>query len=511
MNLFIPKKILVWTIINECFSRIALIFALFQIPILAKNFSNTRICFFLVAISFFALFHFFSQKLSLHLGGTAKKKIQIYFRNKFLNVLPVRDRAQKGMPLQELSLHYMKTADLMEPWYSRFLPSVYLAVAIPCIILGIMFFIDKLTFIILFFTGLLLPLFLFLIGKIAKQKSKEQWQSFSKLRAFFFFFLQGYKTIKIFKKIKERKRDLEIAENEFGKKTLTVLKTAFLSALVQEWACSLSIALIAISLALRLINGGMEFDAAFLALLITPEFYRSIRQFGVAFHVAINAKTAWRSAAGGTIAVPQKKDNNMPPLLRLKTLRGDFEISPKNPLYIIGPSGCGKTRLVLEMLGHIEPQNKQIELLCESDKSNIAWLPQCPVWYKGTLLENLCPVEQRSFLEIKIALEKVNLGHFIQRLNEQVLEYANNFSGGEKRRLAIARIILLNRSIWILDEPFAGLDKANVQIIEKLLEQETEIKSILCISHHAEILTKAKRVFDFSIFEKCLKTQIAMI
>jgi ABC-type transport system involved in cytochrome bd biosynthesis fused ATPase/permease subunit len=505
MNSFIPKKFLIWTIINECLSRIALVFAFFQIPILVKNFSNTRICLFLGAIFFFALFHFFSQKLSLHLGGTAKKKIQIYFQNKFLNVLPIRDRAQKGMPLQELSLHYMKTADLMEPWYSRFLPSAYLAATIPCVILGIMFFIDKLTFIILFFTGLLLPLFLFLIGKIAKQKSKEQWQSFSKLRAFFLESLQGYKTIKIFKKVKERERDLEIAENEFGRKTLTVLKIAFLSALVQEWVCSLSIALIAVSLALRLVNGGMEFDAAFLALLIAPEFYRPIRQFGVAFHIAINAKTAWRDVTGKTITVSQNMDNYIPsrhnhvaPLLRLKTPPGNFEISPKNPLYIAGPSGCGKTRLVLEMLGHIEPQNKQIELLCEGDKSDIAWLPQSPVWYKGTLLENLCPVEQRSLLEIKIALEKVNLGHFMQRLNEQVLEYANNFSGGEKRRLAIARIILLNRSIWILDEPFAGLDKTNVQMIEKLLEQETETKSILCISHHTETLARAKRVFNLA-------------
>jgi len=93
-------------------------------------------------------------------------------------------------------------------------------------------------------------------------------------------------------------------------------------------------------------------------------------------------------------------------------------------------------------------------------------------------------VEQRDFSEVKAALERVNLGHFTSRLNERVLEYANNFSGGEKRRLALARIILLNRPVWILDEPFAGLDKANVQIIENLLEKEGEIKSILCISHH---------------------------
>jgi len=293
MNFFIPKTFLIWTIICECFSRIALIFALFQIPILAKNFSGNSISIFLGAIFLFALSHFFSQKLSLNLGGAAKKKIQAYFQNKFLNTLPIRDRAQKGMPLQELSLHYIKTADSMEPWYSRFLPSTYSALIIPCIILGVMFFIDKLTFIILFFTGLLLPLFLFLIGKIAKQKSEEQWQSFSKLRAFFLESLQGYKTIKIFKRTKERERDLELAETEFGKKTLAVLKIAFLSALAQEWIGSLSIALVAVSLALRLMKGSLEFDTAFLALLITPEFYRPIRQLGTAFHTAITAKTAW--------------------------------------------------------------------------------------------------------------------------------------------------------------------------------------------------------------------------
>jgi len=156
----------------------------------------------------------------------------------------------------------------------------------------------------------------------------------------------------------------------------------------------------------------------------------------------------------------------------------------KSLIYVSGPPGCGKTRMVLEMLGHIEPQNTDTKLIYEGDKNDIAWMPQNPVWFKGTLLENLCPVELRDFSEVKSALERVNLGHFTSRLNEQVLEYANNFSGGEKRRLALARIILLNRPVWILDEPFAGLDEANVRVIERLLEEESESRSVLCISHH---------------------------
>jgi len=286
MHQFTPKKLLAITVVSACLSRVALVFAIFQI---AKESPYGLV----IAIAMFALLHFFSQRLSLELGGKAKENLRAYFQDKFLSTMPVQDREQRGMPLQELSLHYMKTVDLMEPWYSRFLPSVFLAVIVPCIILGVMFFIDKLTFIILLITGLLLPLFLFLIGKIAKKKSEVQWQSFAKLRAFFLESLQGYKTVKIFKKIKERERDLEIAESEFGERTLAVLKVAFLSALVQEWAGSLSIALVAVSLALRLMNGSMEFSVAFLALLITTEFYRPIRQFGTAFHVAINARVAW--------------------------------------------------------------------------------------------------------------------------------------------------------------------------------------------------------------------------
>ena len=478
MQTFIPKKHLAFAIICECLSRISLIFAFFQIPHLAVKFSSTHFAFFLSAIFLFAALHFISQKLSLKLGGEAKKKIRTYFQNKFLSAMPVQDRAQKGMPLQELSLHYIKTADLMEPWYSRFLPSAGIAIIVPCIILCIMFFLDKLTFIILLITGLLLPVFLFLIGKVAKQKSEEQWQSFSKLRAFFLESLQGFKTIKIFKKVKERERDLEAAEDEFGKKTFAVLKTAFLSALVQEWAGSLSIALVAVSLALRLLNGSMEFGIAFLALLITPEFYRPIRQFGLAFHAAMDAKTAWGNN-GKYSDIKQKKaeifsKNNY-----------QFPILNSQLMYINGPSGCGKTRMILEMLGHIEPQNSEMKLVYDGSRNDIAWMPQNPVWFKGTLWDNLCPVERRDFFEVKVALEKVNLGHFTERLNEPVLEYANNFSGGEKRRLAIARVILLNRPVWILDEPFAGLDKANMRIIEKLLEKESEMRSILCISHHA--------------------------
>jgi len=158
-------------------------------------------------------------------------------------------------------------------------------------------------------------------------------------------------------------------------------------------------------------------------------------------------------------------------------------------MYITGPSGCGKTRMILEMLGHIEPQDTKIKLIYDGDKNDIAWMPQNPVWFKGTLLENLCPVEMRDFAEVKAALDSVNLGHFVSRLDEQVLEYANNFSGGEKRRLALARIILLKRPVWILDEPFAGLDEENVRIIEGLLEREGEVRSVLCIRHPTKVAT----------------------
>jgi len=164
-------------------------------------------------------------------------------------------------------------------------------------------------------------------------------------------------------------------------------------------------------------------------------------------------------------------------------------------VYIAGPSGCGKTRMVLEMLGHIEPQNTETKLIFGGDKNDIAWMPQNPVWFKGSLLENLCPAQPRTLPEVKEALEKVNLGHFAGRLNEAVQEYANNFSGGEKRRLALARIILLNRPIWILDEPFAGLDKANVRHLENFLETESKTRLILCISHNTETLQRAKHVF----------------
>lgn len=150
-------------------------------------------------------------------------------------------------------------------------------------------------------------------------------------------------------------------------------------------------------------------------------------------------------------------------------------------IYITGPSGCGKTRMILEMLGYIEPQESEMKLIYDGDKNDIAWMPQNPVWFKGTLWENLCPVEMRSLEDVKCALQRVNLGHFEQRLGES----PHNFSGGEKRRLAIARIILLSRGVWILDEPFAGLDKVNVEVIERLLKEESKVREIFCITHHA--------------------------
>ncbi|MCL2207513.1 MAG: ATP-binding cassette domain-containing protein [Fibromonadales bacterium] len=162
-------------------------------------------------------------------------------------------------------------------------------------------------------------------------------------------------------------------------------------------------------------------------------------------------------------------------------------------IYITGPSGSGKTRMILEMLGHIESQDSEMKLIYDGDKNDIAWMPQNPIWFKGTLWENLCPVEMRDLEEVKSALKRVNLGHFEQRLGES----PNNFSGGEKRRLAIARIILLNRPLWILDEPFAGLDKANIEVIENLLKEESEAREIFCITHHVGDSTSGGIRLDF--------------
>lgn len=411
--------------------------------------------------------------------------------------------------MQEGPARVLKVADALEPWYSQFLPQAFLAMAVPSSIFCLVLYLDPLTALVLGVTGPLLPLFLALIGIRAKQRAERQWKTHARLRFLFLESLAGLKTLKIFGLSRQRKEELVQADIDFRTQTLRVLRTAFLSALALEWTATLGTALVAVEVALRLLHGHLDFFTGLLVLLWTPEFYKPIRQMGLGFHASLDARTAYKdnSHLFNTLG-PSKNDMN-PEVpqgnisgaeLCITTSQGAaYQVAPGLPALLTGPSGTGKTCFILGYLGHFPVKNTQTSLLPLLCWEHIAWLPQHPVLLAGPLWDNLCPRGRKPREQVLEALDEVGLSDFIHKLEggleAPVQENGRNFSGGERRRLALARLLLLDRPVWILDEPLAGLDSRAAMDVLDWLERESVRRTVIHITHHRQSLQRAKRIF----------------
>lgn len=453
-----------------------------------------------------ARLRYLRKAAQLGMDATAKLRTSFWTRLLAEPVLPSRDA---GDTMQEGPARVLKVADALEPWYSQFLPQAFLAVAVPSLIFCLVLYLDPLTALVLGVTGPLLPLFLALIGIRAKQRAERQWKTHARLRFLFLESLAGLKTLKIFGLGRQRKEELMQADVDFREQTLRVLRTAFLSALALEWTATLGTALVAVEVALRLLNGRLDFFVGLLVLLWTPEFYKPIRQVGLGFHASLDARTAYKDNPHlfNTLG-PSKNDMNPEVLqgnicgaeLCITTPHGTtYQVAPRFPALLTGPSGTGKTCFILGYLGHFSAKSTQTSLLPLLGWEHIGWLPQHPVLLAGPLWDNLCPRGRKPREQVLEALDKVGLSNFIHKLEGNletpVQENGRNFSGGERRRLALARLLLLDRPVWILDEPLAGLDSRAAMDVLDWLERESAHRTVIHITHHRQSLQRAQRIF----------------
>ncbi|MBP2661680.1 MAG: transporter, CydDC cysteine exporter (CydDC-E) family, permease/ATP-binding protein CydD [Firmicutes bacterium] len=180
----------------------------------------------------------------------------------------------------------------LEPYFAKFLPQLFTAVTVPLVVLSVAFPLDITTGVILLLTAPLIPVFMIFIGRTAEQVNKRQWETLSRLSAHFLDVLQGLTVLKIFGRSIEQIQVIHRMSSEFRDKTLGVLKIAFLSALVLELVATISTALVAVTIGLKLLYYKMEFSQAFFLLLLAPEFYLPLRQLGTHFHAGMAGSAA---------------------------------------------------------------------------------------------------------------------------------------------------------------------------------------------------------------------------
>ena len=424
----------------------------------------------------------------------------------------------------------------LDAYFARYLPQVGLSGIAPFLIAFYVMTQDLLSGAILLFTAPAIPVLMVLIGKHTEKHIQSQWTTLSDMSAYFLDILQGLPTLRTFGRGgTERGRVAEVSDR-FRRTTLGVLRRAFLSGLALELTATVSVALVAVTLGVRLLFGDLTFEPAFIVLLLAPEFYKPLRDLGTSRHAGMEGKAAAgrifevlntplpvedSDAPANTSSEQDSYGNVSEPVtveVRNATytypgsedsaLSGvDLTLPAGTRTALVGPSGSGKSTLVNLLLRFMDPEEGSIlanglpisELPVERWRERVALVPQQPYLFYGSVLDNIRLAKPRaSREEVERAAKLAGAHDFIGRLSEgyetQVGERGMRLSGGEAQRLAIARAFLKDAPVVILDEPASHLDPESEERVEEALERLSEGRTVVVVAHRLGTARNADRV-----------------
>jgi ATP-binding cassette subfamily C protein CydD len=307
---------------------------------------------------------------------------------------------------------------------------------------------------------------------------------------------------------------------------MKVLKIAFLSALVLELLSTLSIAIIAVEIGLRLMHGNMEFENALFILILAPEFYLPLRKLGARYHSGLEGLSAFKSIEeilqleSNHVQIENEKielsDKNIVfknisfqyGNRKDKALRDvSFTVGQNETVAIVGESGSGKSTIINLLMQFISPTsgeillgNNRINNLLEQDYyGNISWVPQAPHIFHKSIFNNIKMAKEHATTEEIVEASKKALIHdSILKLKDGyktiIGERGATLSGGEIQRIAFARMFLKNSPIILLDEPTSSMDTINERKIIENLHEFSKNKIMIIVAHRLNTIVGADKI-----------------
>ncbi|RKH46118.1 thiol reductant ABC exporter subunit CydD [Corallococcus sicarius] len=468
------------------------------------------------------------RRLSHHLAARVKAALHGELHAKLLALGPAFTRGERS---GELIATATEGIEQLDAFFSRVLPQRVVAGLVPLGVIVAVALKDGASGALLAVAAPWVPVFMILIGKQAQARNERQWVELRRMAAHFLDVIQGLPTLKLVGRSRYQLEVIGRMTERFASTTLGVLRVAFLSALVLELVATLSTALLAVTLGVRLVSGTVGFEVALLVLLLAPELFAPLRALGAQHHAGMAAATAaerifalldeplTRAERAAPRAVPSRMQVRFedvtcqPPGSPVPTLEGfELTVSPGERVALVGPSGVGKSTVLDLLLGFREPSRGRIlvdgvplaALPLEAWRKQVAWVSQCPYFFDTTLRDNLLLAQPGAAdAELMRILREVELGPVIARLPQgldtPLGERGLRLSGGQRQRLALARALLQDAPLLLLDEPTSQLDDvteaAVLQGVKRLLGRE---KTLLLVTHRPAPLRLADRVVVLS-------------
>jgi ATP-binding cassette subfamily C protein CydD len=446
----------------------------------------------------------------------------------FAHILRLGPVYSRGERTGELVATAVEGVERLDAYISRYLPQMLLSVVVPLIILAYVVPLDGASAILLLVTGPVIPLLMILVGSYAESHVQKQWTALSRMSAHFLDAVQGLPTLKVFGRAGAERERIARISDRYRQKTMKVLRVAFLSGMVLEFLTSAAIALVAVTLGIRLLDGGITFERAFLVLLLAPEFYKPLRELGTQRHAGMEGKAALRRIEEILRTPSPVRDGpagvgKMPAEALAIALDGvsytypgadqpalsalSLTLPPGTRTAAVGRSGAGKSTLVNLLVRFLDPQEGRITINgiplstipVEVWRQHLALVPQHPYLFHGSVRENIRLARPSTGdADVERAAELAGATAFIARLPQgydtEVGERGMRLSAGQVQRIAIARAFLKDAPLLILDEPTSHLDPESEASIRQALATLTRGRTVLVLAHRLNTAASAEQI-----------------
>ena len=431
-----------------------------------------------------------------------------------------------NIPASHMSVLLVKGLNSLDIYLGRFVPQMFFASITPVIVISTILILDPLSGLIAIVTLPLIPIFGALIGKYTADSVAKKWQTLGSLSKYFEDSLRGFVTLKIFGRHSSQSVRIKEMGDRYTDETMKVLKISFLSALALELCATISVALIAVSIGIRLVDDQISFGHALAVLILAPEVYFPLRNAASLFHASVDGTQALAELSAIRNMAEKKVDQvqhdfsslselawekwslNVP--RRINSTIDAGQLNGGDIHFIVGESGIGKTSFAMNLLGvgkTAKVYADAIELspaYQESWFKVIGWIPQNPALASGTVRKQFTLVDSSLRDEVITTLLKkcgLPLSDLPQGLDTPLAnasEGGSAASGGQIRKIAIARALAAKPRVIIADEPTADLDQeSSNQVLATLREYAANGAIVICVSHDLSLLEKGDSTSTF--------------
>jgi ABC-type transport system involved in cytochrome bd biosynthesis fused ATPase/permease subunit len=467
-------------------------------------------------VSFNPIYEYWCSKTASQIKSEVRKSVTISLPN-----------YQSTSPAY-LSALLVKGLNHLDIYLGRFLPQLFVSAATPMIIITTIFFLDPLSAVICLLTLPLIPIFGALIGKYTADSVQKKWQSLGTLSKYFEDSLRGFVTLKIFGRTKSQSDRISAMGDKYTAETMKVLRISFLSALALELAATISVAVIAVSIGLRLVDDHITFLASLSVLILAPEVYFPLRNAASLFHASADGSQTLaeiRELQSQSSVQVDQVEANFASVSRVSWQDWSIEIPgraknylPANTVnsgelfFIVGESGIGKSTFALNLIGasftaELSVGSEQTLItpaLRKAWQGAIGWVPQNPQLAPGSVRRqfqlvdsSITDVQINSYLK-NVQLEIADLPDGLDSIIGGVAEGANSVSGGQIRKIALARSLASNPRVLVCDEPTADLDAISGDVVMAQLRRYAQSGAIvICITHDLSVIGATDRTTSF--------------